>query len=330
MASKEKEELKYTYRDREFVILDQNQQYIEELICPVCHGLVADPHQTTCGHLFCKDCFSTQPRWAQSCPICRQHTTTHSDNFTDRRLRNLRVRCTNQDQGCEWVGSLGEAMDHLESQNGCDYEEVGCTYGCGARRQRRIVREHELEECPYREYSCPYCGANSSYYNITSVHYNTCDNFPLKCPNNCKEETIPRALLEDHLDNECPKESVYCRYKSLGCEVVVERERLEKHTEASKDEHLRLAMEKVMELSYRMEEMETTTRGGCRTKLPSTHKDTEMLKQAVSNLESRVGNLEQQTGCQPHNNISYTRMACASKVKMAASKKSSKGRFEKR
>jgi hypothetical protein len=58
----------------------------------------------------------------------------------------------------------------------------------------------------------------------------------------------------------------------LGCEVVVEREQLEKHSEASKDEHLRLAMEKVMELSYRMEEMETTTRCGCQTKLLSTHR----------------------------------------------------------
>lgn len=38
MASKEKEELSYTYTDRELVILGQNQQYIEELICPVCLG----------------------------------------------------------------------------------------------------------------------------------------------------------------------------------------------------------------------------------------------------------------------------------------------------
>ena len=289
MASKEKQELKYTYRDREFVILDQNQQYIEELFCPVCQGLVADPHQTTCGHLFCKDCFSTPvARKSKRCPVCRQPCTTHSDNFTDRRLRNLRVRCTNQEHGCDWVGSLGEAMDHLESQNGCDYEEVGCTYGCGACGQRRIVREHELEECPYREYSCPYCGENSTYYEITSVHCNTCDNFPLKCPNNCKEETTPRALLEDHLDNECPKERVYCRYKSLGCEVVVERERLEEHNEASKDEHLRLSMEKVMDLSHRLECLEKATEQHfteTASKATSTDKDMGRIKGSTRDLD---------------------------------------------
>ena len=298
MASKEKEELNYTYTDREFVILGQNQQYIEELICPVCCGLVADPHQTTCGHLFCEDCFSVQLKWTKPCPVCRQDTTTHSDNFTDRRVRNLRVMCTNQEQGCKWVGSLGEAMDHLESQNGCDYEQAGCTYGCGARRQRRIVREHELEECLYREYSCPYCGEDSSYYHITSVHYHTCDNFPLNCPNNCKEETIPRALLEDHLNNECPKERVYCHYKSLGCDVEVEREQLEKHTEASKDEHLRLALEKVMDLSHRLEEMEKVTVHKfteTASKAASTDKDMGRLKGTTGDLETRVENLERQT-----------------------------------
>jgi hypothetical protein len=41
--------------------------------------------------------------------------------------------------------------------------------------------------------------------------------------------------------------------------VEVEREQLDKHMELSKDEHLKLAMEKVMDLSLRVEELEKAT-----------------------------------------------------------------------
>ena len=164
-----------------------------------------------------------------------------------------------------WVGSLGEAMDHLESQNGCDYEVVSCTYGCDEHSQRRKLKEHESEECPYRDYSCPHCGEDGNYEEITTNHYDECENYPVKCPNNCTEETIARCLLQDHRDNECPKEKVGCRYKSLGCEMKVERGQLDKHMEASKDDHLTLAMEKVVDLSLRVEELEKATTSAQKT-----------------------------------------------------------------
>jgi hypothetical protein len=212
-------------------------------------------------------------------------------------MKNFTVKCPNQQKGCEWVGSLGEAMDHCQLQGGCDYEDVYCTNNCGMCGQRKGMKQHELEECSERTYSCPHCGKVDTYSVITTHHYFLCAQYPLKCPNNCKEETIARNLLEDHLNTKCPKKKVSCRYKSLGCDVEVEREQLEKHEEISKDEHLRLAMEKVMDLSCRMEEMKKVTEQNYNEttlKIAETDKNIGSLKNKMGNLQTTVGNLQQE------------------------------------
>ena len=254
--------MNYTYKDREFVFVDQLQQYLEELLCPICHEIVEEPQQTTCGHLFCKKCIhgvrgqhGSYRAAYQQCPVCRQNCSTHSDNFTERRVKNLRVSCPNQEQGCAWVGGLGDAMDHLNSQDGCANEDVNCPYGCGQCSQRKTINNHIMKNCPNRKYSCPHCGKIDTYVRITTTHYEKCEKFPLPCPNACDEVDIERCEVQNHLDYDCPKEKVDCTYKILGCNTQVERKLIGEHIANSKDEHLQLAMDKVVHLSHQLTEL---------------------------------------------------------------------------
>ena len=36
-------------------------------------------------------------------------------------ISQLKIKCTNHSEGCEWSGELGDLESHLESDYGCDY-----------------------------------------------------------------------------------------------------------------------------------------------------------------------------------------------------------------
>ena len=44
----------------------------EELICPICSGVLQDPvHTPQCEHAFCRDCIKKWLERTQACPIDR-------------------------------------------------------------------------------------------------------------------------------------------------------------------------------------------------------------------------------------------------------------------
>ena len=61
---------------------------------------------------------------------------------------NLKVRCSNQKDGCQWVDELRHVVPHEREE--CEWAVVGCSYQCGAHLPRRLMAEHEHEECPQR------------------------------------------------------------------------------------------------------------------------------------------------------------------------------------
>ena len=193
-----------------------------------------------------------------------------------------------------WVGSLGEAADHLNQENGCEFEQVYCINGCGERSQRRTMSVHVSDKCPNRTHTCPYCDEVDTYDNIVTSHYEVCKNYPLPCPNNCGVRDIGRQLIQDHCDNSCPKESTDCSYKALDCHMQIERESLDRHLEESKDRHLNLAMGKVMDLTSRMEQLERTLVEVQSTKSEPMEREIQGLNKTVIDLQDRV---EQQESC---------------------------------
>ena len=211
-----------------------------------------------CGQHYCDSClaqwFRSNP-YQKICPYCRSTNFQHVLNKEKiREINEFRVRCTNFEQGCKWVGELQSINNHLESDSGCRLVHVKCNNGaytllgfrmgrvvCGAEMERGYLADHSENKCRYRQYACEYCGYVDTYdaiagtgkmrnqhSNVTSGnHYNTCENFPLKCVNGCGEKNIRRKDMKSHQE-QCPLEKIGCPFHSL-CGADILRQDMESH-----------------------------------------------------------------------------------------------------
>ncbi|GBL97058.1 E3 ubiquitin-protein ligase NRDP1 [Araneus ventricosus] len=117
----------------------------EELICPICSGVLEDPLQAPiCEHVFCKTCINEWLSRQFSCPIDRGPITRNELKPVPRILRNLLSRllitCDNTSLGCTAVVKLERLEIHHQ---GCAHNPnrpVPCE------RCRLIVPKDELED----------------------------------------------------------------------------------------------------------------------------------------------------------------------------------------
>ena len=172
------------------------------------------------------------------CPLCNKSDFTYlRDHGLERFLKELEVWCSNKEKGCDWRGKLGEYEQHLnrdpspESQlTGCQFVEVECMQGCGECLERRHISTHQTEQCTERPYSCQYCkDYNSTFVEVTEVHYTDCGDYPVNCPNNCQEEPLKRQELESHLENDCPLVTIDCPFQYAGCDAQIPRKDMPEH-----------------------------------------------------------------------------------------------------
>ena len=206
----------FNYEEREYCYIGDREQELEDFKCAICLGVMVEPVQTSCGHLFCAQCIKGVHR----CPTCRHNNfTTTQDGFVARKIGGIRVMCPNADQGCSWMGTLRESVDHLG--NGCKYEEVQCEY-------------------------CEYQGDSRE---VNRLHPTWCESFPLPCPNQpgCGAMTT-RATLEDHLE-ECPEQLLECTFAPAGCTAIVSRRHFEDHLRVEAEKHNRLWKQRIETLS---------------------------------------------------------------------------------
>ena len=151
---------------------------------------------------------------------------------------------------------MADEEGHREKENGCEFEPILCPHrGCNALVMRRDMNQHTNVECPLRPYHCEYCNMAGTYQSVTGPHYKMCEMYPVKCPNGCTIETIPRKDLEKHMQEDCLLQLVPCHYERIGCTEQVRRQNLKRHYEEKKDCHLQLAMEAVVELTSKMDKM---------------------------------------------------------------------------
>ena len=123
------------------------------------------PHLTDCcGHHYCYSCLQ---HWISSgvsdtCPSCRSHDFHHiHDKKLERTIHELKIRCTNADQGCEWEGPISELARHLNigsnSVKGCQFVMCECELKCGGIMLRKDVTVHLQATCPLRKGECIEC-----------------------------------------------------------------------------------------------------------------------------------------------------------------------------
>ena len=119
----------------------------ESLQCPVCLLPFQDPHLLSCcGHKGCACCIGRIKVSGHPCPICQQPFTTLLDKQLQRKVLDLRVFCSKKGEGCRWEGELRDLETH--SRRDCDLVDEECRYRCGGRYQRRVLRDHEMDDCP--------------------------------------------------------------------------------------------------------------------------------------------------------------------------------------
>ena len=217
----------------------------ERLICSIiCHKVLRDARLIVCcGSHVCETCLN---RWLRSqgklrrplCPHCRRENSVHVEDLSIRReVDELKIRCTNGEAGCRWVGALSSLKTHLESEKGCGFVEVYCTNKCKKELLRKDLTDHLTQHCPLRKYKCQHCGKEDTYQTITEKHYDECPSYPLDCPNTCGGRGIKRAEMSQHRIK-CPLEPVECPFKEAGCQATLVCRELDSHMTTNQQQHL--------------------------------------------------------------------------------------------
>jgi len=77
-----------------------------------------------CGHIYCQVCYQQLKDYAENngaellYPLDRQNidvTRVFKDKFNERRVLNLKVKCKNFGDECNWTGELRHALEHETS-----------------------------------------------------------------------------------------------------------------------------------------------------------------------------------------------------------------------
>ena len=193
------------------------------------------------------------------------------------------VYCHHEGSGCTWQGKLCDVDSHLSSF--CPRVLVECPNNCGERVPRECIQSHAGSSCTRRPVSCAYCNDEGPLDFITDEHHKTCPKVPLPCPNHCPVGKILREDLTGHLQ-ECPLQTVECRFRSFGCNETIARKDLDSHMTTRQTNHLLLAVEMISELSRKLDSVKGDS-AGLKGELQRSRREMESLRNMVEALESR-------------------------------------------
>ena len=238
--------------------------------CLICGGVFVDPLQIhDCGHIFCKSCINN----LEECPLDQiiiQKDTLYRDKFIEAKINEMEIKCPLYSRGCSWTGPLVSGRDHLET---CGFVNVKCRLGCEKIMMRKILDSHEIDECGFFKIICEFCKETCKRIHMEEHRTLNCTDFPIKCPNACHVDAIPRSQIPIHLEEECPLSLVRCCYESLGCQALVERQNVRDHMQNDQMLHLQLVTDKVRDLT---------------TVVDTIANENEKLTETVANLDANL------------------------------------------
>ncbi|XP_059399649.1 TNF receptor-associated factor 5-like [Carassius carassius] len=228
----------------------------QQFICPSCAGIVLNPHQTGCGHIFCARCVRAyiENGGSSKCPLDSipiKSEEIFQDNCCKRELLNLEVYCTNAPD-CTQRVTLCNLQDHLKA---CQYEPLRCTNsGCSDTVLRRNLLEHQRNVCSFRLESCPHCRQPFLMSQLQAHQKTSCPEIQVPCPNKCPQ-MIRRHQLQAHTD-ECLEVETDCIYKNYGCTSRDKRGKVQVHENTEFGSHVRLVLESNTKLEKQVEQLQ--------------------------------------------------------------------------
>ena len=231
--------------------------------CPVCLLVLREPHQTSCcGYGFCKRCIEKIKLLNNPCPCCKaEEFNSFADKRLKRSLSGYKVFCTNENEGCEWTGELGELENHLnldptkdKQLQGCQFAKVACLY-CSEPYQRSNIQTHQNKECPRRPFSCEYCKIfDSTYDDVTINHWPECGYYPVQCPLGCGE-SIERRRYQNHVSDNCVLKCIECEFRQVGCDMKLPRKDMLAHLNNGLGHHMILLLKNQGKLQEENEQL---------------------------------------------------------------------------
>ena len=270
--------------------------------CPVCLQIPKEPCLISCkcGKEFCRGCIERIKQDNKPCPLCNKSEFTFLRHYGSERYLNAQeVFCSRKNDGCEWKGKLKDYEQHLnespapENQlNGCQFVEVECKHECGGWFQRRYIATHQDQECLERPYSCEHC--DSTFKEVTDIHYFECPKYPVTCPNECRHDLFERQEIEDHLEDDCTLAKVSCPLHYAGCEVELPRKDMPEHMKDTVT-HLTLLANVTLSLMKENQELKEKQRATeekqrvTEEKQRATEKEVDVLKEETRQLRPTVG-----------------------------------------
>ncbi|KAK1155598.1 TNF receptor-associated factor 2 isoform X1 [Acipenser oxyrinchus oxyrinchus] len=256
-------------------------------LCRECCRILRKPVQAQCGHRFCWFCYNNiTSSGPQRCTACQQEgifeepasildtNSAFPDNAARREIENLPAVCNNE--VCSWKGSIKEYETSHEGK--CERSLVQCQ-ACQEMIQLSEKEQHSERECPERNLNCRYCKLSFSFKHI-KAHDEICQKFPLQCEG-CGKKKILREKFADHARS-CSKYKSPCRFSAVGCNVIVENEKMLHHEQGSMAEHLRMLLAAVQSLRERE---------GQPRSLQAPHSKAQELGSSIRELEQRLGSL---------------------------------------
>ncbi len=211
--------------------------------CPVCLQIIREPYQVTCcGKKFCKACIEYIKDTKKACPTCKKKEfLSYPDKGHKQLLYSLKVRCSHQREGCEWMGELGQFDNHHKQLDGCQCVKIACINNCGNQMKRKDIENHQNHHCPNRPVSCEHCRVYKATYNdLTQTHWPVCGSFPLSCPNECGKTPLQRQNIDSHVANECPLTTINCDFHHVACTVKLPRQDMAEHLRDNLPTHVSL------------------------------------------------------------------------------------------
>ncbi|XP_065660002.1 TNF receptor-associated factor 6-B-like isoform X6 [Hydra vulgaris] len=136
-------------------------ELLDEHECPVCKMALREPIQTQCGHRLCLLCAEEMRKRNKGVLICPldnsilESSKIFSDVAVKRVIMQLKVKCSNFSDGCEWTGELKILNEHLGS---CEYQTLKCLNNpCSTSLLPKNLKKHMEKHCIYRLVTCQYC-----------------------------------------------------------------------------------------------------------------------------------------------------------------------------
>lgn len=208
--------------DCEFV---ENPTSAFQVECPICLLKLHDPYIVSCcGKSYCEDCIKGVQLQSSHCPACTLPFTVFPNKGLKQSLNQLHVYCTHHNDGCKWVGELGQLEQHLNENFAPDEEGVGCPFvnikciHCNKQFQRQCLPDHPFNSCPKRKVCCKYCnslleiGELQQHLNLipdAESRHLGCKHVQLECKHQCGKY-LKRHLIIEHENEYCSKRPFRC------------------------------------------------------------------------------------------------------------------------